>query len=1142
MKWRLLLFLLLITNAVCSQKSDFEKALDFIFNQDFDSALPLLKIEAEKGNARAMHELGNLFYLGNGVEEDGKTAFEWYLKSAQNNCSSSMNMLGRYYAEGWHGVGIDSVSAVSWIKKSAESGDSIGQFNYACMLYIGELVKSDDVAARLWFGKSLKTGFKPASLYLGYIYYYGYGTDKDPERAFRYFSMNDEDPENSFMLGECFRLGKGVAVDKEKSLNYYMQAVDGNQHTKALKTLGDLYYLGNFLPQDRDVARRYYEIGLNSDEPDFNERLALLFPDFSSYNEAQLYKLAVHYYASNPEPMYDSVDELDIQAADTVYRNSELYKTALELSVSKKYIPAILKKATHLYYGDEGYAADKKEALKLALPYAKENLTASNLAAMYYEEKNDPKEAFKFTEISATIHHSKNAKNKLAQFYENGLGVKQDIRKALQYYREIEDDESASELCSKHGIKDETEYANLMNEAFSDKNYTALFELSREGASEGYAYCRYILAYCYIAGLGVEVDNNKAVELLEPVKNQDEATQMLLARAYESAKREKEAFLIYESLADAGYVAALPYLSKCYVDGVGTPQHVQKGVAVLQQGVDKYNDAFCLHDLAFMQEFGIGVKKDVQDAFRKYEESIKLNYTYSKNNLALCYLRGAGVEMDKNKAIQMMESEMEQDNPDSYRNLGECYLLGDGVKANYSKAVSYFEKSQKYYMSKLFLAICYELGLGVERDIQKSRLLLSEIDNRYLKIFPQKESIVYEYQGIPGFTTRKITVSTSESNGFLQRNLTVYYPNINQTIAPEFSAIPVSSSQLIAQNTSQVNNGQTPEIFITNYNDGDTFSDSEVELIYRFFPSTCELTEFDIKINGETAPKQRGFSKQGELSLLLPGKDSRIDVTPYNQYGKGITTTLYLKWLPKQDIRPDLYVLAIGIDDYKFYSKLKYPIKDMTSFISILQNKTNSLYKNVDIQRISNDEVTIRNIKKELSKLIGKVQEEDFVFIYYAGHGDVHDDQYYFIPIDGEKSDIRSTCLKSSDFMDDVNSIKGKVVLFVDACYSGNLILSRSNFSSDMYDALSTLRKIENDVYIFTSSAGRTKSLESEEWQGGLFTKVLLDAFRGKARRSNETILTTERLRQYLIEEMKKIYKEQTPRFSSMPDFPLLVY
>jgi hypothetical protein len=61
---------------------DMLRAVDALDRKDYCSALALLKPLADTGNPRAQCNLADLYFLGWGVEADGKKAVELYLKVA----------------------------------------------------------------------------------------------------------------------------------------------------------------------------------------------------------------------------------------------------------------------------------------------------------------------------------------------------------------------------------------------------------------------------------------------------------------------------------------------------------------------------------------------------------------------------------------------------------------------------------------------------------------------------------------------------------------------------------------------------------------------------------------------------------------------------------------------------------------------------------------------------------------------------------------------------------------------------------------------------------------------------------------------------------------------------------------------------
>ena len=78
----------------------------------------LYRENAELGDAEAQYQMGGLYRLGNGVEQDYAEAEEWYRRAAEQDHVEAQYWLGRLY-EGGLGVEQDSSEAAEWYGKAA---------------------------------------------------------------------------------------------------------------------------------------------------------------------------------------------------------------------------------------------------------------------------------------------------------------------------------------------------------------------------------------------------------------------------------------------------------------------------------------------------------------------------------------------------------------------------------------------------------------------------------------------------------------------------------------------------------------------------------------------------------------------------------------------------------------------------------------------------------------------------------------------------------------------------------------------------------------------------------------------------------------------------------------------------------------
>lgn len=112
-----------------------ERALQLIKEWEYDEAYRILLRLANRGDAKAMLELGMLYVRGRGVCKNEVTAFEWFKKAAELGNSSAQFNLGLSYNEGL-GVPRNLETAIYWYSKAAENGNEDAHVNLA-HLYAG---------------------------------------------------------------------------------------------------------------------------------------------------------------------------------------------------------------------------------------------------------------------------------------------------------------------------------------------------------------------------------------------------------------------------------------------------------------------------------------------------------------------------------------------------------------------------------------------------------------------------------------------------------------------------------------------------------------------------------------------------------------------------------------------------------------------------------------------------------------------------------------------------------------------------------------------------------------------------------------------------------------------------------------------
>ena len=151
------------------------------------------------------------------AKDYGKAA-KWYRKSAEQGDSDGQWRLGVCYAWG-QGVAQDYGKAVEWYRKSAEQGNSDGQWRLGFCYAWGRGVDEDYGKAAEWYRKSAEQGNSEAQWILGACYEFGRGVDKDYGKAAEWYRKSAEQGnyDGQWRLGYCYEFGRGVDKDYGKA-------------------------------------------------------------------------------------------------------------------------------------------------------------------------------------------------------------------------------------------------------------------------------------------------------------------------------------------------------------------------------------------------------------------------------------------------------------------------------------------------------------------------------------------------------------------------------------------------------------------------------------------------------------------------------------------------------------------------------------------------------------------------------------------------------------------------------------------------------------------------------------------------------------------------------------------------------------
>ena len=138
------------------QKTQIEKTPAVVETEEkSDQLIPLsneppAKNTTSSESGKAEYERGLAYAFGDGVAQNDRTAFNYFLEAAEKGYALAQYKVGVGYAYG-EGVRQDYKKAAEWYRKAAEQGYTIAQRNLATMYLNGEGIEQDKVLALAWY-------------------------------------------------------------------------------------------------------------------------------------------------------------------------------------------------------------------------------------------------------------------------------------------------------------------------------------------------------------------------------------------------------------------------------------------------------------------------------------------------------------------------------------------------------------------------------------------------------------------------------------------------------------------------------------------------------------------------------------------------------------------------------------------------------------------------------------------------------------------------------------------------------------------------------------------------------------------------------------------------------------------------------
>lgn len=341
-----------------------------------------------------------------------------------------------------------------------------------------------------------------------------------------------------------------------------------------------------------------------------------------------------------------------------------------------------------------------------------------------------------------------------------------------------------------------------------------------------------------------------------------------------------------------------------------------------------------------------------------------------------------------------------------------------------------------------------------------------------------------------------------------------------------------------------------PTIDVISPKIGESFTHQDIDVVVKITNRGGGIDEVKLMHNGKrltgddraikSNPKKGKSVYQSYPVRLIPGKNI-LSVSAFSK--ERIESTITKRELDIDGIHEDItcHIMAIGINKYQNPSlNLNYAFEDAESFLKLVKQRGKKLFNKTEIYSLFNKEATKEKILSTLDEIAKTAKPQDVFFFYYAGHGSMVENDFYFIPtestrlydVDLLKNDAIYAGTLQKKFAN-IDALKQMVV--IDACQSGGSTELLAVRGGSEEKAMAQLSR-SSGVHVLAASGSQQFATEFAELGHGLFTYVLLEALSGKADGAPKDGKVT-------IYELKSYIDDQVPEYSNKlkgkPQYPV---
>lgn len=190
--------------------------------------------------------------------------------------------------------------------------------------------------------------------------------------------------------------------------------------------------------------------------------------------------------------------------------------------------------------------------------------------------------------------------------------------------------------------------------------------------------------------------------------------------------------------------------------------------------------------------------------------------------------------------------------------------------------------------------------------------------------------------------------------------------------------------------------------------------------------------------------------------------------------------------LPKAKSNPNIFVLAVGINDYADVPDVPFADRSANQFAEIAQTLWGAQKQNVIV--LTDAEATSGRLRGRLRTLLNRLGPQDQFVFYYAGHGVPGKDgaSTYLLAQDGGPGSYEEPDLQLSQIYKAIAQSKaGRSQIFIDACFSGRSSKDTIVFEGIAPVTLVSRQNLPDAQRLAVLTAGRGNQFSNQEKDRG---------------------------------------------------------